>query len=213
MTTATDKSETKFSHHVWIGPVAAVVLSVVMLSGVQASVPAIVLLSLLSATVTHFIVKKVLASDTGSEVDLSAQTAPEAPVSSYDKIRAEIFELSTLASTQTATFQRVIFDFEVTVLPLLYAIQADELVRKRTEMFMGRTLPRLNEAVKAFVHVTTYQKDPVKNASLEAEMQTAFLEASAQVQHLIENAESNKRDDLELALDVLDSSFAYTKKA
>lgn len=186
-----------------------------MLSSVQASVPAIVLLSLLSATVTHFIVKKVLASDAGSDVDLSAQTspAPEAPVSSYDKIRAEIFELSTLASTQTATFQRVIFDFEVTVLPLLYAIQADELVRKRTEMFMGRTLPRLNEAVKAFVHVTTYQKDPVKNASLEAEMQTAFLEASAQVQHLIENAESNKRDDLELALDVLDSSFAYTKKA
>ncbi len=126
--------------------------------------------------------------------------------------RIRITHMVNVSEDRTATFREAIAVFHDVMGDLLDDILTSPEIRRRADNLLRRTLPRLAEAVDTYVDYAERGTDLVDPTEMRDRLIGTLENAAKQAERVridaVEGAESN----VEVALDVLESSFAYERR-
>jgi hypothetical protein len=117
-----------------------------------------------------------------------------------------------ISQGRVEAFRQAVKNFAEVMECLYDDILTSPEIRRRADNLIRRTLPRLAEAVETYVEYAERGTDLVDPTEMRARVIEALTNASEQAERVRIDAIEGVESNVEVALDVLESSFAYERR-
>jgi len=128
-----------------------------------------------------------------------------------EKAKLRLAMMHKLSQSRMPEFQRAIADFEAQMVPLLDDILKNPSTRRRASNLMRRTMPRLFEAVETYVKYADEGTDLVDPTEMRKRVIAALQTAGQQAEQTRLDGLESTEQGVEIALEILEGSFAFSK--
>lgn len=167
--------------------------------------------------VTLWSTRAILRAESSAEellLNAGADLSGEALRAADDvaKARERLSAMTKAVSGRAEELRNAVASFESQLEPLLAEILVNDGARRRARTFLGRTLPRLEDALATYVRYAERGTDMVDPTELRRRVIAAFSQAGQQANAIRMASLEDHEGDVQVALEVVEDSFAFNRR-